>query len=106
MPTAENESVPLLRLLLAHGLVVLGRERLADFLAESLFQKPAGLLAFGPGEALRLDAGFSGGRDDDLDRFQAAPPIWIVSLIEPSVSSCSVTVCPLRRASMQAFSTA
>ena len=89
----------------------LGGECLADALAESLFQKLAGLATFAASKTFGLHFGLSGRRHGDLDRlkcreFQAAPPIWTVSLIDPSESDCSVSVCPRLRASMRVLSTA
>ena len=95
-------------LLLLNALVKLGRQRLADTLAESLFDEAAGVAAFTAHEAFGLHAGLTGRGDGDLDGLgrHATPPIWTVSLIDPSTSDCSVTVCPRLWASIRAFSTA
>ena len=93
-------------LLLLSDLVKLGSQRLADALAESLFNEAAGVAAFAANETFGLHAGLAGWRHSDLYEFQAAPPIWTVSLIDPSPNDCSVTVCPRLRASIRAFSTA
>ena len=94
-------------LLLLSDLVKLSSQRLADALAESLFNEAAGVAAFAANETFGLHAGLACRGNGDLDGLiQAAPPIWTVSLIEPSVSDCSVTVCPRLRASIRAFSTA
>ena len=91
-------------------LMELGGECLVDALAESLLDKAARIAAFTAHETLGLHAGLAGRRDGDLDGLQcgrqAAPPIWTVSLIDPSASDCSVIVCPRLWASMRAFSTA
>ena len=47
-------------LLLLSGLMELGRQRLADALAERLFEKSAGVTAFAADKALGLHAGLSG----------------------------------------------
>ncbi len=89
------------------GLMKVGRQRLTDTLAESLFDEAAGVAAFAANEALGLHAGLACRGHGDLDGLiQAAPPIWTVSLIDPSANDCSVTVCPRLRASIRAFSTA
>lgn len=84
-----------------------GSQRLTDALAESLFNEAAGVATFAADEAFGLHLGLASRGHGDLDGLiQAAPPIWTVSLIDPSVSDCFVTVCPRLRASMRAFSTA
>ena len=94
-------------LLLLSDLVKLGSQRLTDVLAESLFNEAAGVAAFAANETLGLHAGLACRGHGDLDGLiQAAPPIWTVSLIDPSPNDCSVTVCPRLRASIRAFSTA
>ena len=86
-------------------LVELGRELLGGPLAQGLLQVPARFTARRPGEALGLDRGLALGTDRDLDGFQAPPPTWMVSLMEPSARLCSKTVCPCLWASIRAFST-
>ena len=94
-------------LLLLSDLVNLGSQRLADALSESLFNEAAGVAALAADEPFGLHVGLAGRGHGDLDGLiQAAPPIWTVSLIDPSASDCSVTVCPRLRASIRAFSTA
>ena len=67
----------------------------------------SGFSTFSAGKALGLDGCFTLGRHDDFDRFhQVAPPTLMVSFSEPSASCCSVHVCPARRLSIFAFSTA
>lgn len=92
--------------------MILGRQLFTGALAERLFEETAGLLAARTGEAVGLNGGLTGRRDDDFDDLkcgglQAAPPAtWIVSLTEPSANGCSRTVCPCLRASSAAFSQA
>ena len=84
----------------------LGSERFFDLLAESFLHKATCLAAFAADKAFGLHVGLSGGRHDYLYEFQAAPPTWIETLIEPSESDCSVNEYPRLRASMRALSTA
>jgi len=65
---------------------------LLSLLTEGLLDKSARLAALRADETLGLDPGFTGGGDEDLDGFQEAPPICTVSLMLPSLSSCSVVV--------------
>lgn len=106
----ETSSGLLDSLLLTSDLMELGRQRLTDTLAERLFNEAARVAAFPANEAFGLYVGLASRRDCDFDGLrcgrQAAPPIWTVSLIDPSDNDCSVIVCPRLRASMRAFSTA
>ena len=89
------------------GLMKVGRQRLTDTLAESLFNEAAGVAAFAANETFGLHTGLACRGHSDFDGLiQAAPPIWTVTLIDPSPNDCSVTVCPRLRASIRAFSTA
>ena len=68
-----------------------GRERFTQALAKSFFDEATRLTALAANEAFGLHLGLSGRGHGDLDGLiQAAPPIWTVSLIDPSVSDCSV----------------
>ena len=94
-------------LLLLSDLVKLGSQRLPDSLAESLFDEAACVAAFTANETFGLHTGLACRGHSDFDGLiQAAPPIWTVTLIDPSPNDCSVTVCPRLRASIRAFSTA
>jgi len=81
--------LPRFRLLVG---VKLRAQVLLSLLTEGLLDKPAGLEALWADETPGLDPGFTGGGDEDLDGFQEAPPICTVSLMVPSLSSCSVVV--------------
>jgi len=97
----------LVRLLGYRSLMKLSSKFLVDPLAESLLDKVAGVTARWSGETLGSDRGLALGTDDDLELSIHVPlPTWIVSLIEPSCSVASVKLCPPRRASIFAFSTA
>jgi hypothetical protein len=62
-------------LLTGGRLMELRFELLVGLLSERLLDKPAGLAAFAPNEALRFDTRLTVGRDDDLNgSAQAAPP--------------------------------
>lgn len=87
------------RLRLLPGLLCLGRFDAIEISrqlfrldrAECLFQKAARFFALRACKTVRLDAGRTVGSDDDIDRFQAAPPTFKVSLTLPSTSGCSIT---------------
>ena len=65
------------------------------------------LLALGPREPFGFDTSLAVRRNHDFYLFHAAPPwTWMVSLIDPSANGCSVQLCPWRRLSIFAFSTA
>lgn len=87
-------------------LVELSRYLLAGSLSEGLLNELARVLARCSSKPLGLDRGFPVWSDKDFDDFQEAPPIFTVNLIAPFSSVCSVTRCPLRFASILAFSTA
>lgn len=74
--------------------------------AEGLFDETAGVPTFAAGKASGCDRRLTVWGDSDFDGLQATPPIWTVSLTAPLSSRCSVTLWPLRRASIFAFSTA
>ena len=101
-------SRPFLRLLTLFGLLVkFGSHAFGCSFAKRIFKKLTGLKAVASGKTLRFNFGLAGWRDRDFDRFhQARSPTLIVSLTLPSASCCSATECPLRRASIVAFSTA
>ena len=99
-------------------LVELGGELLASHLAQRLLDEPAGIATGRSGKSPCLHGGRALRTDDDFNRLHAAPPnppptelpkelpTWMVSLMEPLSNFCSVSVWPIRRASMRAFSTA
>ena len=79
-------------LLLAVTLMELWFELFCFSLAQGLFQEPAGRATVAAGKALGFDAGLAIRGDDDFDcLLHAAPPTWMVSLMEPSSSGCSRT---------------
>ena len=85
----------------------LSGQLLTGSLSQCLLNKLTGLTAFAASEAFGFHTGLAVRGDDDFDGFiQAAPPMFTVSLMEPSSSDCSVMVCPFLRASSLAFSTA
>ena len=88
------------------GLMELGCELFAFAIAQGLFNQIAGFTAGFTSETFGLYGALSLGANSDLYGLQAAPPTWMVSLIEPSASDCSLTECPCLRASSLAFSTA
>lgn len=105
-----RESLTGLMLLLPQPNV--GRKELSgrtmiDVLPQGLLDKLAGLDTFGSNKPLRLD--FTVALIVDCDFYslvQSAPPTWTVNFTEPLSSLCSIIECPLRRASIFAFSTA
>jgi len=100
-------SLPLLKLLLSgRRLVKLGLEDFTGLQAKGLLNEPAGFTAFAASESLRFDFRLTVGSDKNLNGFQMTPPTRTVSLMDPSASGCSKTVCPFFRASSFAFSTA
>ena len=84
----------------------LGSQLFVSPLAQSLFNELTGLATFIAREAFGFNTRLTVRCDDDFYRFvQATPPTFTVSLIEPSSSDCSMTVCPFLRPSILAFST-
>jgi len=97
----------LVAFLLLKVLIKVAGELLTGLLAKSTLQKPGGFLACCASETECGDLGLPLGRNEDFDCLaQMTPPTWMVSLTVPSSSGCSSTVCPLRRASSEAFSMA
>jgi len=77
-------------LLLTVTLMKLWLELFCFRLTQGLFQKPAGRATLAAGKALGFDAGLAIRGDDDFNGLlHAAPPTWMVSLMEPSSSGCS-----------------
>ena len=75
------------------SLVELGGEGFADTLTKGLFDEAAGITAIRASETFGSDRGFALGIDENFNGLcHAAPPLtWMVSLIEPSTSCCSMT---------------
>ena len=73
------------------GAVEIGRQLFGLDRAQCLFKKAARFFALRSSKTVRLDARRTVGSDDDIDRFQAAPPTLTVSLTLPSTSGCSIT---------------
>src|SRR4051812_24251498 len=88
-------------------LVELGGQALGGAFAQRLLEESAGVLTGWAGKALGLHDDRALGINGDLDRLQMPPPPTdTVSLIDPSASNRSLTLCPALRASSLAFSTA
>ena len=84
---------PLTRLLClsCFSAVEIRRQLLGLLRAQSLLEKAARFLALRSGKPVRLNARRTVGGDDDINRFQAAPPTLTVNLTLPSTSGCSIT---------------
>ena len=75
-------------------LIEFGGKTLASPLPQRLLDESARVSTLRTDEALGFDRRLAVRRHDHFDDFaHAAPPLtWMVSLIEPSASGCSVTV--------------
>ena len=89
------------------GLVILRRKLQARSSSKRLLEKAAGRLTVGAREAAGSDPCFSlRGNNNFDDLAQLVPLTLTVSLMEPSASCCSMTVCPCLRPSILHFSAA